>query len=196
MNKNEFLRELENELKGLPKDEIEKSLEFYSEITDDKIEDGMSEEEAVFELGSPKNAAKEIMLNLPLKTLVKSNTKNAKSFVARFKKAGRSKAALALTIFLCVLAVLVYIILWVVICVLFAASVSLIGLGIITAVASGIILTQNPGGGLFILGLGIAAPGVGILMLLGMLKVSKLHVKAAKTFVIKIREHSTKAEGE
>ena len=46
MRKAEFLRELEKRLQGLPKDEIDSRLAFYSEMIDDRIEDGKTEEEA------------------------------------------------------------------------------------------------------------------------------------------------------
>ena len=47
MTKFEFLEELRNGLNGLPKNEIEERISFYSEIIDDYIEDGLSEEHAV-----------------------------------------------------------------------------------------------------------------------------------------------------
>ena len=49
MSKTEFLTELKKALEGLPEEDIEKSLEYYSEMIDDRIEDGLSEEEAVAE---------------------------------------------------------------------------------------------------------------------------------------------------
>ena len=47
MNKNEFLEKLRLGLSGLPKNEVEERLNFYSEMMDDRIEEGLSEEEAV-----------------------------------------------------------------------------------------------------------------------------------------------------
>ena len=43
MNKEQFLIELASALAGLPEEDIEKSLEFYSEMIDDRIENGMTE---------------------------------------------------------------------------------------------------------------------------------------------------------
>ena len=40
MNKTEFLNELEARLKGLPKEDVEERLEFYSEAIDDRVEEG------------------------------------------------------------------------------------------------------------------------------------------------------------
>lgn len=52
MNKQEFLSELREGLSGLPEDELRGYLTFYSEMIDDRIEDGASEEEAVGGIGS------------------------------------------------------------------------------------------------------------------------------------------------
>ena len=45
MTKNEFISRLRARLSGLPKDEIRERLAFYGEMIDDRIEEGLSEEE-------------------------------------------------------------------------------------------------------------------------------------------------------
>ena len=52
MTKNEFTARLRKFLGGLSQEDIERSTAFYSEMIDDSIEDGMSEEEAVEALGN------------------------------------------------------------------------------------------------------------------------------------------------
>lgn len=52
MRKSEFLRSLKSALRGIKRSEREKYLAYYSELIDDKIEEGMSEEQAVASLGS------------------------------------------------------------------------------------------------------------------------------------------------
>ena len=52
MNKLEFLRELEKELSGLPKTERDEHINFYSEMIDDRVEEGLSEEEAIAQIGT------------------------------------------------------------------------------------------------------------------------------------------------
>ena len=47
MNKQEFLARLQKGLSGLPGEEIEEHLAFYSEMIDDRMEDGIPEETAV-----------------------------------------------------------------------------------------------------------------------------------------------------
>lgn len=52
MGKEKFIDELMHKLNYLSEEEISKVLTYYSEIIDDKIEDGMTEEDAVSSLGS------------------------------------------------------------------------------------------------------------------------------------------------
>lgn len=70
MNKAEFLKELKNKISDMPYSEVEKTLSFYAESIDDRIEDGMSEDEAVFCLGDIDAIAKEIRADLPITTLI------------------------------------------------------------------------------------------------------------------------------
>ncbi len=57
MTKSEFLAALENGLAALPREDREKSLDYYSEMIDDRIEEGMSEQEAVEAVGSAEELA-------------------------------------------------------------------------------------------------------------------------------------------
>lgn len=66
MNKAQFMRELGWRLAALPAPELKKSLEYYSEIIDDRVEDGMSEEEAVRALGDLDDITREAMRDLPI----------------------------------------------------------------------------------------------------------------------------------
>ena len=64
MNKTEFLDALRHALGKLPSYEVEQSIAFYAEMIDDRIEDGMSEQEAVAALGSVHAIAAQIVLFL------------------------------------------------------------------------------------------------------------------------------------
>ena len=75
MTKQEFLSELRSNLSGIPKNELEERLAFYSEMIDDRIEDGMSEAEAVIEIGSVESVSEQIISEIPLKKFVKEKIK-------------------------------------------------------------------------------------------------------------------------
>lgn len=52
MKKSDFLAVLQIELNKLPPKELQEQLNFYSEMIDDRMEEGLSEEEAVAKIGS------------------------------------------------------------------------------------------------------------------------------------------------
>lgn len=52
MNKQEFLKELRGRLAGLPEEDIDERLTFYGEMIEDRMEEGLSEAEAVSAIGS------------------------------------------------------------------------------------------------------------------------------------------------
>ena len=75
MRKDEFLKELEKRLMGLPKDEIESRVSFYSEMIDDRVEEGKTEEEAIEDLGGTDEVVKKIVGETKIVSLVKNKIK-------------------------------------------------------------------------------------------------------------------------
>lgn len=65
MNKQEYLDQLRTALGCLSEEEVEESVAFYTEMIDDRVADGMSEEEATAQLDEPKTAARAIIGDLP-----------------------------------------------------------------------------------------------------------------------------------
>lgn len=75
MNKKDFLNKLKSALNGLPEKEIEERISFYGEMIDDRIEDGLTEKEAVEEMGDTEKIVFQIMQEIPLSNLVKEKIK-------------------------------------------------------------------------------------------------------------------------
>ncbi len=75
MTKIKFLISLRDKLSGLPESEIEERLKFYCEMIEDRVEDGLTEEEAVRAVGTVDDIAKEIIDGTPLITIVKEKIK-------------------------------------------------------------------------------------------------------------------------
>ena len=65
MNRQEFLNTIRKKLKKLPTEEVDNSLAFYDEAISDRMDKGMTEEQAVAALGSPDEVAAQIMAELP-----------------------------------------------------------------------------------------------------------------------------------
>ena len=61
MNKQQFLKALRKRLSTLPKAELEERLRFYSEMIEDRMEEGLSEAESVAAVGSAEEIAAQIM---------------------------------------------------------------------------------------------------------------------------------------
>ena len=75
MTKTEFLSEIKKGLSRLPEEDIIRSIEFYSEMIDDRIEDGKTEEEAIADIGSVKDVVSQILAEIPISKLIKEKVK-------------------------------------------------------------------------------------------------------------------------
>ena len=75
MTKQEFLARLEEELSGLPQEDIAERLAFYSEMIEDRMEEGASEENAVAGIGPVDAVAKQIIDEIPIGKLVRERVK-------------------------------------------------------------------------------------------------------------------------
>ena len=63
MRKAEFLSQLRQKLSIMPPRDVEKTLEYYSEMIDDYIESGYSQDAAVAKMGSVNDVAAQILAN-------------------------------------------------------------------------------------------------------------------------------------
>ena len=78
MKKEVFLNELRSRLYGLPQSDIEDRVSFFGEMIDGRMEDGMSEEEAVAAMEPIDTIVGQIMSEIPLAQLVKTKVKPEK----------------------------------------------------------------------------------------------------------------------
>ena len=75
MEKFEFLTQLRAKLRALPEEDAKSSVDYYAEMIDDRMEDGLSEEEAVAAIGSVDEIAKSILVTTPLAQPAKPSKK-------------------------------------------------------------------------------------------------------------------------
>ena len=75
MRKQAFLDQLRGRLGGIPEAELNERLTFYSEAIDDRVEEGLTEEEAVAAMGSVEEIAEQIIAEIPLSKLAKERIK-------------------------------------------------------------------------------------------------------------------------
>ena len=190
MNKNEFLQALRQKLSGLPEADVARSLEYYSEIIDDHVEDGLSEAEAVAALGSLDDIAQQILQEIPLQKLVKERIKPRRALKAGEIVLLILGAPVWLPLLIAALAIVftVYVVLWVVVVSLYAIDLALAAaavggvVALITACAVGL-----PVFGFICFGFGLAAAGLAILMFFGCNQVAKAMASLSKKIFLWIK---------
>ena len=67
MTKTEFLLRLREMLSELPQEDVAERLVFYGEMIDDRMEDGLTEDEAVSGIGQPEEIAQQILAETPVR---------------------------------------------------------------------------------------------------------------------------------
>ena len=199
MNKKQFLEAIRNRIKGLPENDIDKSLDYYSEMIDDRVEDGMTEEEAVAALGTVDEIVAQILNDIPLPKLVKEKVSPKRSLsaweilllVLGFPLWFPLLIACASIVFS------IYIVIWSVVISLYAVNFTVLISGL-ACIAAGVLffVTAKPVSAIYIMGIGFLCLGFGILLLflftliaVGFVKLSKLIILGIKgLFVRKERE--------
>lgn len=195
MNKKQFLEAIRSRIKGLSESDIEKSLDYYSEMIDDRMEDGMTEEEAVAELGTVDEIVAQILNDIPLPKLVKEKVKPSRTLRAWEVILIVLGFPVWFPILIAVFSVFlsVYIALWSIDFALYAIDFAVLISGIGCLVASILLIVLgNPTQGLLIFGSGLVCIGMSILMFLlfnlitvGFLKLSKLFLLCIKSLFVR-----------
>ena len=178
MNKSDFLTELRKSLNCLPEEDIEKSVDFYAEMIDDKMEEGLTEEEAVEETGGVDEISAQIIAEIPLSRLVKARVKPKRALKAWeiVLIAAGSPIWLSLLVAAAVTVISVYASLWAVIISLYAVVLSFGagGLaGIVGAAACPFLSNGNAAAAVMSLGAGLVCAGLAVLSYLGCFEITK-----------------------
>lgn len=168
MHKAEFLQALAAELSSLPQAEREKSLSFYAEAIDDRMEDGMAEADAVAAMGTVHEIVEKIMLDTPLPVLVRARARGA---------GGSSNRALTivlaivglpiwLPLLVALAAVLfsIFVVIWSAVAVLWVVAFAIGLAGVTCVVACGFVLFLNGPSGFAMLGAGLVLAGLALLL--------------------------------
>lgn len=180
MNKQQFLDELKNRLNGMNEGDIQKSLEFYSEMIDDSIEDGMTEEQATASLGNINDIIAQIKADY-------SDEKKSEKREAPPKPSVPVWAIILLIIgsplwlLIIVMVLIFYLCLWTIVISLYTAALSMFLAGI-----AGIFSFAFVPGGipqiLMATGIGLISTGLAVLLFFGMNYLSKKIIFGTKNF--------------
>lgn len=190
MNKEKFLDELRNRLSGLPQEDIEERIAFYEEMIDDRMEDGVSEEEAVSRIGSVENIARQIMSEIPLTKLVQEKVKPKRNLRAWEIVLLVLGSPLWISLLISVLAAIfsVYVAIWSVVLVVYAVDLTF-AIGVLACIVGILVYLGegNQGGALFSLGAGIVCAGLAILMFFVCIWITKAVVKLTGKILLSIK---------
>ena len=167
MDKLDFLLVLQEKLLHLPKDDVEERLNFYNEMIEDQIEEGLSEEEAVSSIDSVDEIAEQIKTEIDSAYLDTKLTK-----VKRKRKPVEtilliigSPIWLSLLIATFAVVLSLYISLWAVVISLWSIFASLIGCAFGTVVCSiGFCIDGNIPSGLVLIAASLICAGLCIFL--------------------------------
>lgn len=86
MTKLEFLDKLQAGLLGLTESDAQERLNFYSEMIDDRMEEGLSEEQAVAQVGDVQVIVANILAEIPQNAPVQADAEGVKQVIAKVEK--------------------------------------------------------------------------------------------------------------
>lgn len=194
MTKQEFSAELREKLSGIPQEEIDERVGFYCEMIDDRMEEGVSEEEAVSQIGSVDDIVSQILEEVPLAKLVKEKIKNKRRLqtweIVLLAVGSPIWLSLLIAAFAVVLSLCVSV--WAVIVSLWAVFGSLIGCAV-GAVMAGVfvICSGNIPTGLVLIAMTLVCAGLAIFMFFGCKAATKGMVLLTKKSVLIIKRAFT-----
>ncbi|EOS50139.1 DUF1700 domain-containing protein [Adlercreutzia caecimuris] len=197
MNKQEYLAQLRAALACLPEGEIEESVAFYTEMIDDRVADGLTEEEATAQLDDPKAAARATIADLPVvpRTVVRTKQRNRALYWTLVILGSPLWLTLLLAAGMLVLAGLLTI--WCLILGLWLLAAGLLaggplGIGVcLWALAVG-----QPAYGVFELGSGLLCFGLGLFCLHGAVAASKTLMQVSRQWIAKAKAPFVKVKEE
>ena len=198
MSKQEFLARLRKGLSGLPQEDIEERLGFYSEMIEDQMEEGISEEEAVSAVGAVDEIVAQVVAQTPIARIAKERIKSKRRPSAGQIVLLALGSPLWLSLVIAAFAVIfsLYISLWAIIISFWAVFSSLIGCGF-GGVIAGIIFagSGNVLSGIAMLAAGMICAGLSIFMFYGCKAATKGCLILTKKLAAWIRKCFLKKEG-
>lgn len=190
MNKMQFLLELDKMLSQLSETEKVDWLRFYSEMIEDRMEEGLSEEEAVAAIGTVRDIAAQITADQPAGTAKKRNPWKVLLLILG------SPIWIAILASLFAVVLTLYISLWAIVISLWAVFASLAACGL-AGVAGGIgfACAGHVLPGIALSGAGLVCAGLAILLFFGCRAATKGTAILGKKIFILIKKCFRKKEG-
>lgn len=197
MNKQEFLNRLREGLCGFPREDIEERLTFYGEMIADRMEDGLSEEEAVAAIGTVEKIVEQIVADVPLAQLAKEKLRSKRRLKAWEIVLLVLGSPIWASLLIAALAVILslYVSAWAVIVSLWAAFVSVAACAL-AGVPMGVVLIceGNIPGGVALFGATLVCVGVAIAWFFSCRAITNGLCRLTKTAVLQVKTRLVKKE--
>ena len=197
MSKQEFLEKLRKGLSVLPKQEAKERLTFYSEMIDDRVEEGLSQEEAVCEIGSVEQIISQIVAEASVNNSAKEKAKQKRRLKAWEIVLLVLGSPIWLSLLIAAFAVLfsLYVSLWAVIISLWAVF-AFLGACSIGGILAGIVfaIKGNTLTGIATIGAGILCAGLCIFAFYGCKAATKGVLMLTKKLAVWIKDRFIKKE--
>ena len=198
MKKLEFLLQLQDRLSCLPQDDLEERVAFYGEMIDDRMEEGLSEEEAVAQIGNVDELVSQILADTPLSKLVKEKIKPKKGLKAWeiVLLAVGSPLWISLLIAAFAVAISLYAVLWVLVICLWAVFAS-VAACVFGALAGSAVFAANGNTltGVAMMGAAVFCAGLSIFLFSGCQAATKGTALLTKKIILGIKRCFVKKEG-
>lgn len=174
MNREEYLRQLQHYLKRLPKEDYDSAMEYFTEYFEEAGPEG--EQSVIAELGTPKQAASELLSNLLNEQIIQPQKQRSVGSVLMIVLLAICAAPIALPLAIAaviILFALVLVIACMVVCVLLLGVCGVLVGGKLILVGIASAGTSVPGM-CILLGLGLLGIGLGILLSLALIALCRL----------------------
>ena len=191
MKKQEFLDRLCKSLDGLPCEDVKRTVEYYSEMIDDRVEEGIPEESAVEQMGSIEDIVAQTLAEIPLARLVKERIKPKRQFGTWTVLLLVLGSPIWLSLLVATFSVLIslYAAIWSVAVSFWAAFVSLVASGVAGIVAGvAVAIFQNTSAGVALVGLGLACAGLSVFLFFGCKAMTKGMVFLTKGLALGLKK--------
>lgn len=195
MTRTEYMKTLAYKLRRLPKEDYDKAMDYFEEYFEEAGPE--NEQQAIQDLGTPEDAANELIIELAVKNAEKPPKTVKKGLSAIWIGIlGVCAAPIALPMALAILAVLIsfiIVILLLLFCLVLAA-VAVVASGVVGIFGGGVILFSTFADGLTTIGMGLFTLGAGILIVYGSILACRAFLRKASKSLAHISKRGKKNE--
>lgn len=199
MNKQEFLDTLKYRLSDLPQCDVEERLTFYSEMIDDRMEEGLKEEESINEIGGVDVIVSQILSEMSLSKPDEADENPGSKHKMRAWEilllVLGSPLWLSLLVAFFSVVFAGYVVLWSLIVSIWAVEIALVVCSVAGLISPVIYIIQNNIPGMIaIFGVGICCAGLAILLYFGCVAFSKGCIVLTKKLTLGIKSFFKRKE--